>query len=283
MFDFNFDWKKELNTNIDSIDNQHKQLFKIGRDIEQLIRTECIGVTQAQLLDIVCAMREYMGYHFYEEEKMMEKFNYSNIQNHKKEHKDFEKLITEVDLPKLSKNPQIELPILKDMIKDKVLSHLLGEDLIMAKQYMEYMKEKEQVPCDKPIVQDMYEEKYGKLIGDLDVSRVYFLSMQNPKGRVVLIYKEKVKDMSYLSSLERSMFCGDIQKVSKVLKKIFKPQAINYGEYGDIEERLHFHIVPKYFDDPSWGKTFEVNPIDSNLSDQEYNDYAIQLKKELSK
>ena len=30
MFDFKFDWEKNLNTSIESIDVQHKQLFKLG-------------------------------------------------------------------------------------------------------------------------------------------------------------------------------------------------------------------------------------------------------------
>ena len=52
MFDFKFDWEKNLNTSIESIDVQHKQLFKLGRDMEQLLRMQCIGVTDKQLLDI---------------------------------------------------------------------------------------------------------------------------------------------------------------------------------------------------------------------------------------
>ena len=45
MFDFKFDWEKNLNTSIESIDVQHKQLFKLGRDMEQLLRMQCIGVS----------------------------------------------------------------------------------------------------------------------------------------------------------------------------------------------------------------------------------------------
>ena len=38
MFDFKFNWEKNLNTSIESIDVQHKQLFKLGRDMEQLLQ-----------------------------------------------------------------------------------------------------------------------------------------------------------------------------------------------------------------------------------------------------
>ena len=42
MFDFKFDWEKNLNTSIESIDVQHKQLFKLGRDMEQLLQMQCM-------------------------------------------------------------------------------------------------------------------------------------------------------------------------------------------------------------------------------------------------
>lgn len=58
MFDFVFDWRDDLSVGIDSIDEQHKGLFKIGRDMEQLLQRQCIGVTDKQLLDIVCALRD---------------------------------------------------------------------------------------------------------------------------------------------------------------------------------------------------------------------------------
>lgn len=64
MFDFKFDWEKNLNTSIESIDVQHKQLFKLGRDMEQLLQMQCIGVTDKQLLDIVCGLRDFTAYHF---------------------------------------------------------------------------------------------------------------------------------------------------------------------------------------------------------------------------
>ena len=76
MFDFKFDWASNMETGYSDIDTQHKQLFKIGRDLEQLIRIQCIGVTDKQLLDVVCELRDFTGYHFYEEESMMQEMNY---------------------------------------------------------------------------------------------------------------------------------------------------------------------------------------------------------------
>ena len=44
MFDFNFNWDDSLTLGIEKLDMQHRELFKIGRDIEQLLLIQCIGV-----------------------------------------------------------------------------------------------------------------------------------------------------------------------------------------------------------------------------------------------
>lgn len=37
MFDFKFDWCKEMEIGVPIVDAQHQELFRIGRDLEQLI------------------------------------------------------------------------------------------------------------------------------------------------------------------------------------------------------------------------------------------------------
>ena len=59
MFDFKFDWEKSIETGIEEIDTQHKQLFKIGRDMEQLRRMQCSVLTDKRLVVIVCDLRDF--------------------------------------------------------------------------------------------------------------------------------------------------------------------------------------------------------------------------------
>lgn len=132
MFDFEFNWQNELNTGIVSIDNQHKQLFRIGRDMEQLLRMQCIGVTDKQLLDIVCELREYVAYHTYEEEVLMAEGGYSGIEFHIEQHKDLIRYVEEINCPKLREDPNMELKAIKDRLQDWIFSHILMEDRKMA-------------------------------------------------------------------------------------------------------------------------------------------------------
>lgn len=132
MFDFKFDWRPEMETKIEKIDAQHKQIFRIGRDMEQLLVTRCIGVQDKQLLDIICDLREYVSYHFYEEAKLMEQANYSNLNEHIRQHNEFQSYVQQINLPKLKQEPYNELKKIKEHVTDWIYQHMLMEDIAMA-------------------------------------------------------------------------------------------------------------------------------------------------------
>lgn len=134
MFDFKFDWNDELLIQIKDLDDQHKELFRIGRDIEQLLMVKCIGVKSKQLLKIVGDLRDYTAYHFYEEEKLMQIANYSKIEEHVKDHASFRSEVLNIDVPELSSHPYEELSKIKDMIQHYVFHHLMELDKIMAEE-----------------------------------------------------------------------------------------------------------------------------------------------------
>lgn len=145
MFDFKFDWKEELNTGIEAVDQQHQELFRIARDIEQLLIIHCIGVTEKQLYAIIRELREFVSYHFYEEEKLMKKYGVSTYKEHVKDHQRMVKLIESIDIPKLGRQPYEELIKIKDGIQDNIFEHMLKIDMSMCKELKERMREKKVV------------------------------------------------------------------------------------------------------------------------------------------
>lgn len=140
MFDFAFDWRKELETGIKKIDEQHQRLFQIGRDVEQLIRVDCIGVTDKQLLDIVCELRDFVAYHFYEEEALMENTGVENLVKHRKEHERLKKTVQEFDVRELKKNPVKNLKKIKEEMQDAIFHHMLILDIEMSKEVIKRYK-----------------------------------------------------------------------------------------------------------------------------------------------
>lgn len=286
MFDMKFDWRPDMSTGIEMIDNQHKQILRVGRDIEQLLQRKCINVTQKELLNIICDIRDFTGYHFYAEECLMDECHYSDEAHHKELHY---KMIAEVnsfDVSLLKKDPEKTLTIVRDEIQDLVFSHMLIEDKKFSAEYNEYIKTHKN---DKRAENRNFNEcnrLYGLKICDLDMTYVYLDRDQHDLGRALMVSKEKKSSLNQLATLERNIFFSDVFVVSDAIKRAFKPDAIEYGYFGDIDDRLVFHIVPKYKDSESWGIPFDPRHDKSKispLSADEYEDIAAKLRNEMHK
>ena len=83
-----------------------------------------------------------------------------------------------------------------------------------------------------------------------------------------------------MSAEERSAYFEEIAQLSRILQKVFQPDKVNYGAYGDTGHHLHFHLVPKYKNDYEWGGVFAMNPQEVFLTDEEYGELIEQIKKE---
>ena len=126
-------------------------------------------------------------------------------------------------------------------------------------------------------------EKFGIKIAELAASKVYLFKEQSHKGRVIVASKRHVSELIDLDRRERQAFMDDVAKVASALRKIFSPEKINYGAYGDTCGHLHFHLVPKYANDAfEWGTPFAMDPKRTHLSDAEYADLVATIKAELA-
>ena len=111
---------------------------------------------------------------------------------------------------------------------------------------------------------------FGIKICDLQVSQLILFKEQSHPGRVIVAYKDHVSELVDISAEERALFMEDIAKAAKAIHKVFNPDKVNYGAYGDGGCHLHFHLVPKYKDNFEWGTPFAMNPKKTFLTDTEY-------------
>ncbi len=86
-------WTPSLSVGVDSIDNQHKELFK---RVNQLLEATSQGKGKDEIGKVVQFLSEYVITHFGSEEKAMVQHGYGGIATHKSEHlaflKDFGEL-----------------------------------------------------------------------------------------------------------------------------------------------------------------------------------------------
>lgn len=90
-----FKWRDAYSVNVAAIDEQHKMLFKLGKDLGDIVSIE--GDHFDEIMAILNKLRDYTAFHFNAEEEMMEKYDYPEMEKHRLEHKFFVKKINELD------------------------------------------------------------------------------------------------------------------------------------------------------------------------------------------
>lgn len=123
--------------------------------------------------------------------------------------------------------------------------------------------------------------KFGIYICDLSVSSLYLFKEQSHPGRCIVAYKDHISEIVDLSDEERDAFFADVNRAAKAIHTAYHPDKLNYGAYGDTGCHLHFHLVPKYKDGCEWGGVFAMNPGQTLLSDEQYDEMIAKIKAEL--
>ena len=124
-------------------------------------------------------------------------------------------------------------------------------------------------------------DAFGIKICELESSKVYLFKELSHLGRVIVAHKKHVSELVELSQEELHLYFDEVAKVANVLHKLFQPEKVNYGAYGDTGHHLHFHLVPKYKDGYEWGGVFAMNPGEKYLTEQEYAELVEKIKNEL--
>lgn len=125
--------------------------------------------------------------------------------------------------------------------------------------------------------------KFGYFCCEMESSNVYIFKEQSHPGRVIVAHKKHVSEIIELTDEERNQFFKDINTVSNAIHKVFNPDKVNYGAYGDTGHHLHFHLVPKYMDDFEWNGVFLMNPGLKIASDAECEEIAKKLRAAMNK
>lgn len=125
--------------------------------------------------------------------------------------------------------------------------------------------------------------KFGYFCCEMESSNVYIFKEQSHPGRVIVAHKKHVSEIIELTDKERNQFFKDINTVSNAIHKVFNPDKVNYGAYGDTGHHLHFHLVPKYKDDFEWNGVFLMNPGLKIASDAECEEIAKKLRAAMNK
>jgi hemerythrin len=126
------EWNDRFSVNVESIDDQHKQLVNL---INKLYDGMKADKTKQVLGEIIDELVDYTKVHFKEEEAYFERYGYEETEEHKEEHQKFIKEIASFKKAFDSNRITVSIKVMI-FLRDWLYSHILKTD----KKYMQFMQ-----------------------------------------------------------------------------------------------------------------------------------------------
>ncbi len=116
--------------------------------------------------------------------------------------------------------------------------------------------------------------EHHDLVAALSVSSLYLVKNQTYRGQCVLIFDlHHAARPDQLSATEWHAFCTDLFEAQNAVMRTVRADHLNLESLGNVIPHLHWHIVPRYWDDPRWGEPIWLTSLaemkDKRLPDEE--------------
>ncbi len=115
-----------------------------------------------------------------------------------------------------------------------------------------------------------------------DLCRVVLVHGTSFDGWCHVIFNRHVAELGDVSKSERDHLIGVVVATENSLKRLLSPRKINVASLGTAAPHLHFHVIPRFEDDPAFPAPVWSPPIRTSTRTLPPN-FADQLKVELGK
>ncbi len=126
-----FAFTDKYKTGIELVDNEHAHLFEIIRDTNDLIHAELLHDKYDEIMRLLAELKNYTEFHFHDEEMLMERIHYPQLEAQKRAHSAFVGRLVEIDLSELDDMDNNQQEYLLDLIQfllGWLSNHILGAD-----------------------------------------------------------------------------------------------------------------------------------------------------------
>lgn len=134
-----FAFTDRFKTGIELVDDEHRTLFEIIKETNDLICAEHLHDKYDKIMELLAKLKDYTEFHFHDEEMLMERIGYPELEAQMRAHAAFVERLVDIDLNTLDKIDNDQQSYLLDLINFLVgwlTNHILGSD----KKIGEYVK-----------------------------------------------------------------------------------------------------------------------------------------------
>ena len=89
------------------------------------------------------------------------------------------------------------------------------------------------------------------LVAELETGYAVLADNQHLPGYTIFVSKNCAPELHDLSPDVRSRFLNEMALVAEAVFRAFAPRKLNYELLGNSVAHLHWHIFPRYDDDPN--------------------------------
>ena len=87
-------------------------------------------------------------------------------------------------------------------------------------------------------------------VKELETGYVVLCDYQYFNEYTIFISKTHTDELHKLKKSEKELFLKEMAIVAEAVIKAFKPKKLNYELLGNSHSHLHWHLIPRYGDDP---------------------------------
>jgi len=92
----------------------------------------------------------------------------------------------------------------------------------------------------------------GEVLWDDGFARVVLIGDADHPAYCRVILNAHQKEMTDLVEAERARLMNIVFVVERVLRDLLKPEKINLASFGNMVPHVHWHIIPRFADDPHY-------------------------------
>ena len=120
----------------------------------------------------------------------------------------------------------------------------------------------------------------GQVLWEDDYCRAVWAYTQDHPGVCRVVWDKHVKEMADLRPKERDRIMRVVFAVERALIQVLEPEKINLASLGNVVPHIHWHIVPRFRDDPHF-----PNPVwGARMRDSTHTlagDFAMRMREAL--
>jgi diadenosine tetraphosphate (Ap4A) HIT family hydrolase len=90
----------------------------------------------------------------------------------------------------------------------------------------------------------------GEVLWDDGFARVVLAQDRDHPGFCRVILNAHTKEMTDLPEAGRARLMNVVYGVEELLRDLLRPEKINLASFGNVVPHLHWHVIPRFSDDP---------------------------------